>query len=85
MKGLSIYGLQKGLSSLRELRPRQYYESIKVRPRSEWKEAIENEVPERLRDWVRQYLNSYVEHLKAKKREDDKKIQNGLRGRSRYI
>lgn len=70
---------------MRELRPRQYYESIKVRPRSEWKEAIENEVPERLRDWVRQYLNSYVEHLKAKKREDDKKIQNGLRGRSRYI
>jgi len=44
--------------------PRQYAALIKKMPRELWREAILNDVPDYLQDFVRKHLRNHVERLK---------------------
>jgi len=47
-----------------EARPRHHFARIKALPRTEWKDAILDTVPEHYQDWVRTYLKIYLERAR---------------------
>jgi hypothetical protein len=52
-----------------EERPRHHFARIKALPRTEWKDAILNTVPEHYQDWVRTYLKIYLERARHEQKQ----------------